>query len=67
MGDKHISHLVDKSSDIYLIWTKNNQYPIYWSGSKDTSFMLLAQVLSAFSGFNTKRSLIHSFAYISVL
>ncbi len=29
MGDKHISHLVDKSSDIYLIWTKNNQYPIY--------------------------------------
>ncbi len=33
MGDTHISHLVNKCRNIKLIWTKNNQYPIYWFAS----------------------------------
>ncbi len=45
MGDTHISHLVDKSSNIYFIWTKNIQYPIYWFASTYASSMLLAQVI----------------------
>ncbi len=40
-----VSHLVEKSCNIYLIWTKNTQYPIYWFASKYTSSMLLAPVL----------------------
>ncbi len=34
-----------KSCSIYLIWTKNTQYPIYWFVSKYASSMLLAKVL----------------------
>ncbi len=29
-GTHIISHLLDKSNNIYLIWTKNPQYLIYW-------------------------------------
>ncbi len=43
--DVCVSYLVEKSSNIYLIWTKNTQYPIYWFASKYASSMLLAQVL----------------------
>ncbi len=46
--DVCVSHLVDQSSNIYLIWTKNTQYPIYWFASNYASSMLLAQVLSIF-------------------
>ncbi len=45
--DTHMSHLVDKSSNTYLIWTKNTQYPIYWFASKYASSMLSAKVLKA--------------------
>ncbi len=38
-------HLVENSSNIYLILTKNTQFPIYWFASKYASFMLLAQVI----------------------
>ncbi len=30
MGDLLVSHLVNKNGIIYMIWTKNNQYAIYW-------------------------------------
>ncbi len=36
-------NLVEKSNNIYLIWTKNTQYPIYWFASKYASSMLLAR------------------------
>ncbi len=39
---------MEKSRNIYLIWTKNTQYPIYWFTSKYASSMLLAQVLYDF-------------------
>ncbi len=45
MGDVSISHLVNKSGNTYLIWTKNNQYPIYWFTSKYSRSVILAQVL----------------------
>ncbi len=40
-----VSHLVEKSSNIYLISTKNTQYPIYWLASEYVSSTLLAQVI----------------------
>ncbi len=39
-----VCHLVNKSSNIYWIWTKNNQYPIYWFASKYSRSVILAQV-----------------------
>ncbi len=34
-----------KRNNIYLLWTKNTQYPIYWFASKYASSLLLAQGL----------------------
>ncbi len=48
-----------KSSHIYLIWTKNTQYPIYWFASKYASSMLLAQVLCIISHLVDKSSNIY--------
>ncbi len=45
MGDTHISHLVDISSNIYLIWTKNTQYPIYRFASTYSRPVILSKVL----------------------
>ncbi len=35
-----------KSNNIYLLWTKNTQYPTYWFASKYASSMLFSQVQS---------------------
>ncbi len=40
----HISQMVDKSSNIYLIWTKNTLYSIFWFTSMQASSMILAQI-----------------------
>ncbi len=45
MADVYVSHLVNKSGNTYLIWTENNQYPIYWFTSKYPRSVILAQVL----------------------
>ncbi len=47
-GNMCISHMVNKSGNIYLIWTKNNQYPIYWFASKYSRSVILTQVWSCF-------------------
>ncbi len=44
LRDVCASQLVDKSSNIYLIWTKNIPGYICWFASKYASFTLLAQV-----------------------
>ncbi len=42
---RHISHLVNKCSNISLIWTKNNQYPIYWFASKYSRSVILTHAV----------------------
>ncbi len=38
-------------TNLYLIWTKNNQYPIYWFASKYTRYVILTQVRINIHGF----------------
>ncbi len=38
--------LVNKSGNIYLIWTKNNQYPIYWFTCKYARSVISTHVRS---------------------
>ncbi len=39
------SHLVNKSSNIYLIWMTSNQYLIYWFTSKYSRSVIFSKVL----------------------
>ncbi len=45
MWDVCVWHLVNKIGNMYLIWTKNNQYPIYWFAYKYSRTVILATVL----------------------
>ncbi len=45
MGDTQICHLVNKRSNIELIWTTNYQYPLYWFAYMYSRYVILAQVL----------------------
>ncbi len=58
--EKCVSHLVNKRGNIYLIWAKINQYPIYWFASKYSRSVILAQVLWNESVYTTPAIAIHN-------
>ncbi len=61
VADVCVSHMMNKNGNIYLIWTENNQYSIYWFAYKySRSAMILALVHVSRKGRNNLKASLSS-------